>query len=199
MPGIEVDKDGGIKAQGETVQRVLVDGKRFFGDDPKLATKNLPPDVIDKIQVYDGLSDQSAFTGFDDGNRVKTINITTKKDKRKGYFGKVSVGGGSTGDDGVYDNSLNVSKYDGDRQITLIGQGNNVNKQMFTGQNQFGGGGGGGNRGGGTSAAGSGIINTWAAGLNYRDNWGKKHRLQEVISLTTNTRIPIKRVLQKHW
>ena len=177
MPGIEVDKDGGIKAQGETVQRVLVDGKRFFGDDPKLATKNLPPDVIDKIQVYDGLSDQSAFTGFDDGNRVKTINITTRKDKRKGYFGKVSIGGGSTGDEGVYDNNLNLSKYDGDRQITLIGQGNNVNKQSFTGQNLFGGGGGGNRAGGfstGATTGGSGIINTWAAGLNYRDNWGKK-------------------------
>ncbi|MCX6207493.1 MAG: outer membrane beta-barrel family protein [Bacteroidetes bacterium] len=177
MPGIEVDKDGGIKAQGETVQRVLVDGKRFFGDDPKLATKNLPPDVIDKIQVYDGLSDQSAFTGFDDGNRVKTINITTRKDKRKGYFGKVSIGGGSTGEEGVTDNNLNLSKYDGDRQITLIAQGNNVNKQSFTGQNLFGGGGGG-NRGGGFSTGAttgsSGIINTWAAGLNYRDNWGKK-------------------------
>lgn len=176
LPGLEVDKDGGIKAQGETVQRVLVDGKRFFGDDPKLATKNLPPDVIDKIQVYDALSDQSTFTGFDDGNRVKTINITTRKDKRKGYFGKISVGGGSTGDEGVYDNNLSLSKYDGDRQITLIGQGNNVNKQNFTGQNLFG---GGGNRGGGstnigTTAGSSGIINTWAAGLNYRDNWGKK-------------------------
>jgi hypothetical protein len=175
MPGIEVDKDGAVKAQGETVQRILVDGKRFFGDDPKLATKNLPPDVIDKIQVYDGLSDQSAFTGFDDGNRVKTINITTRKDKRKGYFGKLSLGGGSTGDEAVYDNNINVSKYDGDRQITLIGQGNNVNKQNFTGQNLFG---GGGNRVGGFSTgaatASSGIINTWAAGLNYRDNWGKK-------------------------
>ena len=176
LPGIDVDKDGGIKAQGETVQRILVDGKRFFGDDPKLATKNLPPDVIDKIQVYDALSDQSTFTGFDDGNRVKTINITTRKDKRKGFFGKISVGGGSTGDEGVYDNSLNLSKYDGDRQITLIGQGNNVNKQNFTGQNLFG---GGGNRGGaslntGATNSSSGIINTWAGGLNYRDNWGKK-------------------------
>jgi hypothetical protein len=175
MPGIEVDKDGAIKAQGETVQRILVDGKRFFGDDPKLATKNLPPDVIDKIQVYDGLSDQSTFTGFDDGNRVKTINITTRKDKRKGYFGKLTVGGGSTGDEAVYDNNINLSKYDGDRQITLIGQGNNVNKQNFTGQNLFG---GGGNRVGGlntgASTGSSGIINTWAAGVNYRDNWGKK-------------------------
>src|ERR1019366_705068 len=81
LPGLEVDKNGGIKAQGETVQRVLVDGKRFFGDDPKMATRNLPPDVVDKIQVFDDLSDQSKFTGFDDGNRVKTINIITKKDK----------------------------------------------------------------------------------------------------------------------
>lgn len=179
LPGVAVDKDGGITAQGETVQRVLVDGKRFFGDDPKLATKNLPPDVIDKIQVYDGLSDQSAFTGFDDGNRVKTINITTRKDKRKGYFGKAVIGGGSTGDEGVNDNSVNISKYDGDRQITFIGQGNNVNKQNFTGQNIFGGGapGGGGGRAGGfntTNPGGSGMVNTWAAGLNYRDNWGKK-------------------------
>ena len=83
IPGMEVGKDGTIKSQGEQVQRVLVNGKRFFGDDPKLATKNLPPDVIDKIQVFDDQSDQSKFTGFDDGNRVKTINITTKKDMRK--------------------------------------------------------------------------------------------------------------------
>jgi Outer membrane protein beta-barrel family len=184
LPGIEVDKDGGIKSQGEAVQRILVDGKRFFGDDPKLATKNLPPDVIDKIQVYDGLSDQSAFTGFDDGNRVRTINITTRKDKRKGYFGRATVGGGSTGDEGVYDNNINLSRYNGDRQITITAQGNNVNKQNFTGQNIFGGGGGGftgggGGRGGGGFTTGattgsSGIINTWAAGLNYRDVWGKK-------------------------
>jgi hypothetical protein len=78
IPGMEVDKDGNIKSQGEAVQRVLVNGKRFFGDDPKMATRNLPPDVIDKIQVFDDQSDQAKFTGFDDGNRVKTINITTK-------------------------------------------------------------------------------------------------------------------------
>ncbi len=181
LPGMEVDKDGNIKSQGEAVSRILVDGKRFFGDDPKMATRNLPPDVIDKIQVYDGMSDQSAFTGFDDGNRVRTINITTRKDKRKGVFGKASVGGGSTGDEGVFDNSINFSRFNGDRQLTVTAQGNNVNKQNFTGQNIFGGGGGqggGGNRGGGFSTGAttgsSGIINTWAAGLNYRDVWGKK-------------------------
>ena len=92
MPGIQVDKNGVITAQGETVSRVLVNGKRFFSDDPKLATRNLPPDIIDKIQVFDDLSDQSKFSGFDDGNRVKTINIITKKDKRQGYFGKAVAG-----------------------------------------------------------------------------------------------------------
>ncbi|MDB5229791.1 MAG: hypothetical protein JWN76_596, partial [Chitinophagaceae bacterium] len=71
IPGVETDKDGNVKAQGEQVQRILVDGKRFFGDDPKMATRNLPPDVVDKIQVFDAQSDQSAFSGFDDGERVK--------------------------------------------------------------------------------------------------------------------------------
>jgi hypothetical protein len=182
LPGVQVEADGTVKAQGENVQRVLVDGKRFFGDDPKLATKNLPPDMIDKIQVFDALNDQSAFTGFDDGNRVKTINITTKKDKRKGYFGRAILGGGSDSQEGRYDNSVNLSYFNGDRQLTFTGQANNVNKQNFGGQDLFGGGGaargGGGGRGGvsiGAPASTSGgIVNTLAAGLNYKDIWGKK-------------------------
>jgi hypothetical protein len=186
LPGVQVEADGTVKAQGENVQRILVDGKRFFGDDPKLATKNLPPDMIDKIQVFDALNDQSAFTGFDDGNRIKTINITTKKDKRKGYFGRVIAGGGSDSEEGRYDNSVNLSYFNGDRQITFTGQANNVNKQNFGAQDLFGGGGGGaagrtivvatggrGGAGGATNNSG-GIIRTLAAGLNYKDIWGKK-------------------------
>ncbi|MEP6747632.1 MAG: outer membrane beta-barrel protein [Bacteroidota bacterium] len=175
LPGVQVDKSGNITAQGETVSRILVDGKRFFSDDPKLASKNLPPDVIDKIQVFDDLSDQSKFTGFDDGNRVKTINIVTKKDKRKGFFGKVVAGAGS---DEAYDNSFNIHRFDGNQQISLLGQGNDVNKQNFTTQDILGtsgsggrGGGGGRAGGGGNSGTGSGITTTWAGGLNYRDNW----------------------------
>lgn len=191
IPGIQVDKDGGIKAQGETVQRVLVDGKRFFGDDPKMATRNLPPDIIDKIQVFDAASDQSAFTGFDDGNRVKTINITTRKDKRKGYFGRAALGAGANSDDALYDNNINISKFNGDQQITFTGQANNVNKQNFSVQDMLGslggggfGGGGGGRGGGGATmgggggllgtGGGGGIVKTLAAGLNYKDNWGTK-------------------------
>ncbi len=175
LPGVQVDKSGTITAQGEQVTRILVDGKRFFSDDPKLASKNLPPDVIDKIQVFDDLSDQSKFTGFDDGNRVKTINIVTKKDKRKGYFGKVVAGAGSNE---AYDNSFNIHRFDGNQQISLLGQGNDINKQNFTIQDILGttgagarGGGGRGGGGGGTGAASPGITTTWAGGLNYRDNW----------------------------
>ena len=179
MPGMEVGKDGTIKSQGEQVQRVLVNGKRFFGDDPKMATKNLPPDVIDKIQVFDDQSDQSKFTGFDDGNRVKTINITTKKDMRKGMFGKAVAG---IGTDGNYDESFNFSKVNGDQQITVLGQANDINKQSFTQQNLGGGRGGGGGRtsggfggfGGNNAGGGSGITTVWAGGLNYRDAWSKK-------------------------
>jgi hypothetical protein len=179
FPGIQVDKNGGITAQGETVQRVLVNGKRFFSDDPKLATRNMPPDIIDKIQVFDDLSDQSKFTGFDDGNRVKTINIITKKDKRQGYFGRVVGGAGS---DENYDESINMHRFDNDQQVSLLGQANDVNKQNFTPQDilgssggrRGGGGGGGGFGGGGGGGAGSGVTTVWAGGVNYRNALNSK-------------------------
>ena len=79
LPGVKVEKDGTIKAQGEKVNRVLVDGKEFFGNDPKIATKNLPADAVDKVQVYDKQSDQAQLTGFEDGNYEKTINLKLKK------------------------------------------------------------------------------------------------------------------------
>ncbi len=179
LPGVQVDAGGTITAQGEKVTRVLVDGKRFFSDDPKLATRNLPPDVIDKIQVFDDLSDQSKFTGFDDGNRVKTINITTKKNMRQGYFGKVIGAAGSNED---YDESVNMHRFHGDQQISLLAQANDINKQNFTIQDILGsaaGGGGGGRRGGGGAQGGAtssspGITSVAAVGTNYKDAWGTK-------------------------
>jgi hypothetical protein len=175
LPGVEVAKDGSIKAQGETVTRVRVDGKDFFGNDPLLATKNLPADMIDKIQVIDLMSDQAQFTGVDDGNREKIINITTKKDMKNGYFGNSSVGYGTDageGTDNRYDANINVNKFNNDQQLSVIGQFNNVNKQ------NFGSGGGGGNRGGGggrfnagsgNGAPQQGITTTNAFGLNFAD------------------------------
>lgn len=129
LPGVKVDKDGNVKAQGEKVQKVLVDGKEFFGNDPKIATKNLPADAIDKVQVYDKLSDQAQLTGFDDGNSEKTINLKLKKDRKKGYFGKISAG---TGDDGRYQGRLNVNSFKGARQMSMIGMGNNTNAEGFS-------------------------------------------------------------------
>src|SRR5882724_8368457 len=92
LPGIQVDKDGKITAQGETVQKVLVDGEEFFSDDPTIATRGLTADVVDRVQVFDKKSDQATFTGIDDGQKTKTIDLKLKEDKKKGYFGKLEMG-----------------------------------------------------------------------------------------------------------
>ena len=94
MPGIQVNKNGEITAMGEKVEKVLVDGEEFFGDDPTVATQNIQSKVVEKVQVFDKKSDQAAFTGFDDGEEQKTINLKLKKDMNKGAFGKVELGGG---------------------------------------------------------------------------------------------------------
>ena len=175
LPGVEVNASGTITAQGETVTRVLVNGKRFFSDDPKLATRNIPPDIVDKYQIFDDLDDQSKFTGFDDGNRVKTLNIITKKDKRQGYFGRAIAGGGTNQD---YDESVNFHRFDNEQQISVLGEGNDINKQNFTIQDILGSSGSRRGSGGGPAAATNqsspGITTVWAGGANYHDNWGPK-------------------------
>ncbi len=124
-----MDKDGTVKAQGEKVQKVLVDGKEFFGNDPKVATKNLPANAVDKVQVYNKLSDQSQLTGFEDGNSEKTINLTLKKDKKKGAFGKINAGAGT---DNRYQGRFNVNSFKGARQMSAIAMGNNTNAEGFS-------------------------------------------------------------------
>lgn len=129
LPGVKVDQGGNITAQGETVGKVLVDGKEFFGNDPAIATKNLPADMVSKIQVLDKMSDQEEFTGIDDGNKVKTINIVTKKNSKKGYFGNVSAGIGA---DGKYEGGANINSLAGEQQLSLLFKANNVNKSGFS-------------------------------------------------------------------
>lgn len=129
LPGIEVGRDGTVKAQGQKVSRVLVDGKEFFGNDPKMATKNLPADAVDKVQVYDRLSDQAQLTGFDDGSSEKTINLTLKKDKKKGAFGKAMAGMGT---DGRYEGQLNINSFKGARQLSALATMNNTNTEGFS-------------------------------------------------------------------
>ena len=180
MPGITVDQSGTVTAQGETVQKVTVDGRDFFGNDATATLRNLPSEIIDKIQVFDKLSDQAQLTGFDDGNTTKAINIVTKKDMRNGQFGKVFAGYGT---DDRYLAGGNVNFFNNNRRISLVGLFNNVNQQNFStadllGVTGGGGRGGGGQRGGGSSGFNvgqqNGIANTNSAGINYSDSWGKK-------------------------
>jgi hypothetical protein len=118
LPGLQVDKDGNITAQGTKVEKVLVDGEEFFGDDPTMATKNLQADAIDKVQVFDKKSDQAAFTGIDDGQKTKTINLTLKEDKKKGYFGKVELKGGVGN---RWSNTAMLNSFKGKRKLTGYG------------------------------------------------------------------------------
>jgi hypothetical protein len=118
LPGIQVDKNGQITAQGEKVQKVLVDGEEFFGDDPTLVTQNLRADMVDKVQVYDKKSDQAAFTGIDDGEKQKTINLKLKDNKKNGYFGKANV---SAGTDGYFDNQLMFNDFKNKQKFAIYG------------------------------------------------------------------------------
>jgi hypothetical protein len=129
LPGIEVAKDGSIKAQGQDIKRVLVDGKEFFGTDPKMATKNLPADAIEKVQLYDRMSDQAQLTGFDDGNSEKTLNLKLKADRKKGSFGKIMGGGGT---DERFEGRFNLNSFKGPRQMSVLGLTNNTNKEGFS-------------------------------------------------------------------
>jgi hypothetical protein len=133
LPGIQVDKNGQITAQGQTVQKVLVDGEEFFGDDPTLVTKNLRADMVDKVQVYDKKSDQAAFTGIDDGQKQKTINFKLKEDKKNGYFGKLSAGAAT---DGYHDNQLMFNKFQKKEKISLYGIVSNTGTAGLNWQDQ---------------------------------------------------------------
>lgn len=192
MPGVEVDKDGTIRVNGKRISRVLVNGKDFFNGDPRMATRNLAADAIDKVQVFDKQSDQSEFTGIDDGNKTPTINLKLKKDKKNAAFGKASLAAGTKD---RYDGQFNINKFNGDRQRSAIGMANNTNRQgfsimdmlNFSGQARKMMSGGGAriviNNDGEENefalpVAGisnnQGITQTLAGGLNYNDTWKKK-------------------------
>ena len=180
-PGITVDRDGTVTAQGEQVRKVTIDGRDFFGDDASAALRNLPAEIVDKIQVFDRLTDQAQFTGVDDGNAQKAINIVTKSGMQNGQFGRIYAGYGT---DDRYNAGGNMSFFKKDRRISIVGLTNNVNQQNFGSQDLLGltsSGGSGGGRGGWGGGGGgftigqqSGISRTNALGINYSDRWGKK-------------------------
>jgi hypothetical protein len=153
MPGITIE-NGVVKAQGENVQKVTIDGRELFGDDATAALRNLPAEVVDKIQVFDRLSDQAQFSGVDDGNTTKGINIVTKANMRNGQFGRVFAGYGT---DGRYAAGGNTTLLKENRRISIVGNFNNTNQQNFSQQDLLGvtsSTGGGGFRGGGGGGGG---------------------------------------------
>jgi hypothetical protein len=125
LPGMEVGADGSVRAQGQEVKRVTVDGKRFFGDDPKAATKNLPAEAISKVQVFNGKSEQARLTGIEDGKQEKTLNLELKDSHKKGGFGKATVGGGT---DNRVEGKVNYNRFNDKHQFAVVGLGNNTNQ-----------------------------------------------------------------------
>lgn len=189
MPGMSVE-NGTVKAGGEQVQKVLIDGKEFFGDDVSMAMKNLPAEVVDKIQYFDKMSDQAQFSGFDDGNSKRTINVMTRRGVKEAQFGKVYAGGGTND---RYGAGMNLNYFKQNRRISILGQSNNINQQNFSSEDLLGlsnGGGGGGGRArmmgmvpGATDPSNflvgqsSGINTTHSAGISYSDSLSKSIKL----------------------
>ena len=139
LPGIQVNKNGEITAQGEKVQKVLVDGEEFFSDDPAVVTKNLQANAVKEVQVFDKKSDQAAFTGIDDGEKTKTINLKLKDDKKKGYFGKLNLGGGTPD---KFENSGMLNAFKGKRKFAAFGTMSNTGQAGLNWEDneKFGGG-----------------------------------------------------------
>lgn len=125
FPGMQIDKDGKITAQGKTVSKVLVDGEEFFGDDPTLVTKNLRADMVDKVQLFEKSSDQAAFTGVDDGQKTTTLNIKLKENSKNGYFGKVDLGAAT---EDFYAGQILFNKFKGKEKISAYATGSNTGK-----------------------------------------------------------------------
>jgi len=197
LPGVTVGKDGSILVQGQKVTRLTVDGKDFFGTDPKTATKNLPADAIAKVQLIDSKTQEAKATGIDDGQREKVLNLTIKEDKKKGWFGNASLAGGTTDKYGSY---LSANHFNKNLQFAVLGMSNNTNDASFgyDDLSSFSGGNIGNifappaggsfsinNNNGKTTIGGSGVFDnnaiglytTHSGGVNYSNSWGKNNKL----------------------
>lgn len=191
LPGVEVDRAGNVKAMGEDVRKVMVDGKEFFGNDPKVATKNVPADAIKKVQVYDKKSDEAEFTGINDGERDKTVNLVLKDDKKNGTFGDVTAGAAT---EEHYKAGAKAFRFTQKNQVAALGMMNNINQFGFSFDDylNFGGGLGGLIMGGSGSAriemntdnsfpvnfgqTVTGLVTSGAGGFNYSHQANKTNR-----------------------
>lgn len=205
MPGITVT-DGAVEAQGEEVKKVYVDGKEFFGDDVSTAIKSLPAEAVDRIEVYNKLSDNAEFSGMDDGEGYKAINIVTHDNMRRGQFGKIYAAFGYDADTRTesefkYNAGGNVNIFNGDSRLSVLALFNNVNQQNFSFEDILG-------VTGGTSGRGarsymtrpqSGVAKVNAVGLNYSDTWGKRDQVSFQGSYFFNGTNTTNRSTQYKW
>ena len=184
LPGIEVSEDGSITSNGETINKITIDGKTFFLDDPQLASNNLPAKIIEKVKVVKKKSEQAEFTGIDDGEEETVIDLNVKKGMMKGVFGNVMAGGGHDLPDGMdvgnhgdwrWQGAAMVGRFTDKSQLSFIANGNNTNNRGFNDLSRSmmtsmrggsGGGGGGMGRGQGGWGTGNGISTTWMGGIN---------------------------------
>ena len=210
LPGVDVDVNGNITTQGKQVTKVRINGKDFFGGDVQSATKNLPADVVENIQMIDDYGDQANLTGVKTGEPDKIMNITIRKDKNYGYFVQATGGDGEDAlpqsqglpDQNRYLGTLNSFRFNGDQQIAILGSINNTNVNTFSfgstnvsggGGSGFGGGGGRGNATRGMQNTGSlittqnGITDAHYIGTNFRDQWGKTLSVYGSYSFADNT------------
>jgi hypothetical protein len=223
LPGVDVDANGNITTQGKQVTKVRVNGKDFMGGDVQSATKNLPADVVENIQMIDDYGDQAALTGVKTGEPDKIMNITIRPDKNYGYFGQATAGDGEDAlpqsqgiaDQNRYLSTLNVFDFNGDRQIAVLGSINNTNVNTFSFGTTGGGGGGGFGRGGfggggrgnairavvnsgSLATAQNGITNAHYIGTNFRDQWGKSLSVYGSYSFGDNTTATNSNTLQQN-
>lgn len=220
LPGVDVDVNGNISTQGKQITKVRINGKDFMGGDVQSATKNLPADVVENIQMIDDYGDQANLTGVKTGEPDKIMNITIRKDKNYGYFGQATAGDGQDAlpknqpiaDQNRYIGSINAFRFNGDQQVALLGSINNTNVNTFSfnsaggagGGGGFGGGGGRGNAGRGGQNTGSlvttqnGITDAHSIGANFRDQWGKSLSVYGSYSFADNTTVTNTNTLQQN-
>jgi hypothetical protein len=191
LPGLEVDRQGQVKAMGQEVKEVLVDGKPFFGEDPLIATRNLPASIVDKVQVFDKKSEQAEFPQIDDGNTTKALNLSLKSDAKNGQFGRLAAGGGT---DERFQLNGNFNRFSPNTQLSVLGSGNNINESGFSIGELLSSGAGlveGGDENGnvnirisnasagrpGGGGGQPGIARAWSGGINFRESGWKKAEL----------------------
>lgn len=188
LPGIEVEPDGSIKAQGEDVKKVLVGGKEFFGTDPTIATRNLPAEAVDRVQVYDKQSDMAEFTAIPDGEEERVIDLELNEKAQDGYFGRVAAGLGADGgtygvldsqptDEIRHNETFSLNRFSPVTQLALVGNINNTNEAGFSGADlsSFSGGGDDPRKGGSVGGNREGFTESVALGLNASHDWGEKN------------------------